>query len=123
MIRALYERAAFYVDKILNGAKPADLPVEQPTKFQVVLNMKTVQALGLTAPPNAAGADQRNNRITIRTVAQDRGDVAQGHDWSSFFTARMRSRAIHPASEAASGVEYDSPVLSAQLGSSIRVIT
>ena len=48
---ALYERAAFYVDKILNGAKPADLPVEQPTKFQVVLNMKTVQALGLTAPP------------------------------------------------------------------------
>jgi putative ABC transport system substrate-binding protein len=47
---ALYERAAFYVDKILNGAKPADLPVEQPTKFQVVLNMKTVQALGLTAP-------------------------------------------------------------------------
>jgi putative ABC transport system substrate-binding protein len=51
MIRALYERAAFYVDKILNGAKPADLPVEQPTKFQVVLNMKTVQALGLTAPP------------------------------------------------------------------------
>ena len=48
---ALYERAAFYVDKILNGAKPADLPVEQPTKFQVVLNMKTVQALGLTISP------------------------------------------------------------------------
>jgi hypothetical protein len=61
--------------------------------------------------------------LNLRTVAQDRGDVAQGHDWSSFFTARMRSRAIHPASEAASGVEYDSPVLSAQLGSSIRVIT
>jgi hypothetical protein len=61
--------------------------------------------------------------LWIRTVAQDRGDVAQGHDRSSFFTARMRSRAIHPASEAASGVEYDSPVLSAQLGSSIRVIT
>jgi putative ABC transport system substrate-binding protein len=48
---ALYERAAFYVDKILKGAKPADLPVEQPTKLQAVLNMKTVQALGLTASP------------------------------------------------------------------------
>jgi putative ABC transport system substrate-binding protein len=48
---ALYERAAFYVDKILKGAKPADLPVEQPTKLQAVLNMKTVQVLGLTASP------------------------------------------------------------------------
>jgi len=48
----LYERAAFYVDKILKGAKPADLPVEQPTRFRTVLNMKTVRALGLTASPN-----------------------------------------------------------------------
>jgi putative tryptophan/tyrosine transport system substrate-binding protein len=48
---SLYERAASYIDKILKGAKPADLPVEQPTKFQVVLNMKTVQAFGLTTSP------------------------------------------------------------------------
>jgi putative ABC transport system substrate-binding protein len=47
----LYERAAFYVDNILRGAKPADLPVEQPTEFQTVLNMKTAQALGLTISP------------------------------------------------------------------------
>ena len=48
----LYERAAFYVDRILKGAKPADLPVEQPTRFPVVLNMKTAQALGLVLSPS-----------------------------------------------------------------------
>ena len=86
---ALERRAATYVDKILKGAKPADLPVEQPTKFESVINLRAAKQIGLTIPPTSVGQSGQGDQVIRFWILDTSTRLSTGF---GFWIERMKRR-------------------------------
>jgi ABC transporter substrate binding protein len=95
----LFHRAATYIDKILKGTKPGDLPLEQPTKFELVINLKTARQIGMTIFPNLLAGVGQGDQVIVDQAAMVDGEKFRSSGWRAgptSFSAPMDKPEISP---------------------------